>query len=69
MGNLLLYDSTSSKWINRVSIPDNLLSVYDDGNNTRKMQFTIRTIAGQTRTITLPDASTTLVGLTTHGCR
>ena len=36
-GHLLIYDSTSSNWINSDSIPDNLLFVYDDGNITRKM--------------------------------
>ena len=62
-GNLLIYDSTSSKWLNSDSIPDNLLFVYDDGNNTRKMQFQLSGItAGNTRILTIPDASTTIVG-------
>ena len=54
-GNLLIYDS---QWLNSESIPDNLLFVYDDGNNTRKMQFQLSDItAGQTRAITIPDGS------------
>lgn len=60
-GNLLIYNG--SKWVNSDSIPDNLLFVYDDGNNTRKMQFQLSNItAGNTRILTVPDASTTIVG-------
>ena len=35
-GNLLVYNSAISKWINTDSIPDNLMFVYDDGDNTKK---------------------------------
>ena len=47
------------------SIPD-LLFVYDDGNNTRKMQFQLSGItAGNTRVLSVPDATTTIVGTDT----
>ena len=50
-GNLLMYSTSSNKWINTTSIPDNLFFLSDDGNNTRKMQFQLSAItAGQTRT-------------------
>ena len=57
-GNLLVYNSTSSKWVNSDSIPYNLMFVYDD-DSTRKMQFQLSNItSGQTRILTIPDEST-----------
>ena len=62
-GNLLMYSTASNKWINSSSLPDNLFFLSDDGNNTRKMQFQLSGItAGQTRTLTVPDASCVIVG-------
>ena len=62
-GNLLVYDSISSKWLNSDSIPDNLFFLYDDGVNTKQLQFQLSDISsGQTRVLTIPDASTTIVG-------
>ena len=35
-GNLLVYSSASSKWINADTIPDNILFVKDDVDGTKK---------------------------------
>ena len=60
-GNLLLYNG--SAWINSDTIPDNLLFVKDDVDGTKKMQFQLSGITtGTTRTLTVPDASCTLIG-------
>ena len=42
---------------------DNVFKLQDDGDNTKQMQFQLSGItAGNTRILTVPDASTTLVG-------
>ena len=62
-GNLLIYNSTSSKWINTDAIPDNTLFIKDDLDGTKKMQFQLSGLtAGNTRILTVPNASTTIVG-------
>ena len=58
---MLLYNG--SNWINSDTIPDNLLFIKDDLDGTKKMQFQLSNItAGNTRILTVPDASTTIVG-------
>lgn len=48
---------------NTVTLKDTLLTVQDDGDATKQMQFQLSGITtGNTRTLTVPDASTTLVG-------
>jgi hypothetical protein len=48
------------------SFADNAFSIYDDGDNTKIMQFQASAITtGTTRTYTVPDADTTLVGTDT----
>lgn len=45
------------------SVLDNAFTLQDDGDNTKQMQFQLSGItSGQTRTLTAPDASTTIVG-------
>ena len=55
-GNLWVNNSATSKWINTDSILDNLLFVYDDSDNTKKMQFQSGITACATRVNTIPDA-------------
>jgi hypothetical protein len=48
---------------NTVTVKDTLLTIQDDGDATKQAQFQASGItAGQTRVLTIPDASTTLVG-------
>ena len=62
-GNLLIYSSSASKWINSNTLPDNILFIKDDLDGTKKLQFQLSGItSGQTRTLTIPDASCTVVG-------
>ena len=60
-GNLLMYSSTASKWINIDAIPDNILFFKDESDGTKKLQFQLSSITtGQTRTLTVPDYSGTI---------
>ena len=62
-GKLLIYNSTSSKWVNTDVISDNILFIKDDVDGTKKFQFQLSSItANQTRILTIPNASTTIVG-------
>ena len=62
-GNLLIYNSTSSKWINTDAIPDNTLFIKDDLDGTKKMQFQLSGLTGNsTVTLAVPNASITIVG-------
>ena len=62
-GNLLIYSSSASKWINSNTIPDNISFIKDDLDGTKKLQFQLSGITtGQTRTLTVPDASCVIVG-------
>lgn len=46
-----------------VTVADNVFTVQDDGDATKQMKFQLSGITtGNTRTLTVPDASTTLVG-------
>ena len=61
--NLLIYDSTASKWKNTDAIYDNILFIKDDVDGTKKFQFQLSSItANKTRILTVPNASTTIVG-------
>src|SRR3990167_3333856 len=45
------------------TVADNVFTLQDDGDNTKQLQFQLSGIStGTTRTITVPDASTTIVG-------
>lgn len=51
---------------NTVSLKDTLFTLQDDGDTTKQVQFQLSGITtGTTRTITVPDASLTLVGTAT----
>jgi hypothetical protein len=48
---------------NTITLKDTLLTLQDDGDVTKQAKFQLSGItSGQTRTLTIPDASTTLVG-------
>ena len=60
---ILRYDSASSKWINANTIIDALTFVKDDVDGTKMMKFELSAItANNTRTLTVPDATTIIVG-------
>ena len=63
-GNLLMYSTGSAKWLNIDAIPDNILFLKDNNvDGTKKLQFQLSSITtGQTRTLTIPDASCVIVG-------
>ena len=59
--NLLVYSGT--KWVNTDALPDNTLFIKDDIDGTKKMQFQLSGLTGNsTVTLTVPNASTTIVG-------
>lgn len=60
-GNLLTDTSTAT--VTNKTFTDSTLTIQDDGDTTKKFQFQASGIStGTTRTLTIPDASTTLVG-------
>lgn len=62
-------DTLSNKTLdnsNSATLTDNNLTIQDDGDNTKQARFNAGTIGtGQTRTFSLPDADTTVVGTDT----
>lgn len=65
-GTLLAITGGIPTWVNSFTVVDTNFTFADDLNGTKQMQFQLSGItAGQTRTLTVPDASTTIVGTDT----